>query len=58
MYSVYAIRFTTPRDERSETIHVLRVAIASDSATPAVTLNSQAVSPGDERRKVVSRGRR
>lgn len=39
VYSVYAIRFTTPTARRSETIHVLRVAIASDSATPAVTLN-------------------
>lgn len=55
MYSVYAIRFTTPTARRSETIRVLRVAIASDSAAPAVTLNSQ-VSLGGEQRKMVSRG--
>lgn len=34
VYSVYAIRLTTPTGRRSGAIHVLRVAIASDSATP------------------------
>ncbi|KYQ51450.1 hypothetical protein ALC60_09448, partial [Trachymyrmex zeteki] len=38
--------FHHPTVRRSETIHVLRVAIASDSATPAVTLNSQ-LFPGE-----------